>query len=211
MSEWTKERIEEASRLWLSGVSALQIAERLGGLTRNAVIGKINRLGLMRASRDGSGKLAAVPVERTVVAAPAVAETVPEPVPVPSKPVRILPSILVPSAPEKPKASPRRADAQPRAGNPVTPLREQKPPRPAPKAALPRKPATEEERTVRIMDLRDYMCKWPLGDPGAESFRYCGHRNKGGTPYCEAHGRLAYMPTAPRLRGSTRSAASARK
>lgn len=43
---WTDERIETLRRLWNDGLSASQIAAQLGGVTRNAVIGKIHRLGL---------------------------------------------------------------------------------------------------------------------------------------------------------------------
>ena len=43
---WTEERVEQLKRLWAEGLSASQIAARLGGVTRNAVIGKVHRLGL---------------------------------------------------------------------------------------------------------------------------------------------------------------------
>ena len=43
---WTEERIIELKQLWAEGQSASKIAEKLGGVTRNAVIGKIHRLGL---------------------------------------------------------------------------------------------------------------------------------------------------------------------
>lgn len=43
---WTDERVEQLKRLWAEGLSASQIAGRLGGVTRNAVIGKVHRLGL---------------------------------------------------------------------------------------------------------------------------------------------------------------------
>jgi GcrA cell cycle regulator len=43
---WTDERVEILKRLWLDGLSASQIAKQLGGVTRNAVIGKVHRLGL---------------------------------------------------------------------------------------------------------------------------------------------------------------------
>ncbi len=43
---WTDERVELLKRLWAEGLSASQIANRLGGVTRNAVIGKVHRLGL---------------------------------------------------------------------------------------------------------------------------------------------------------------------
>ena len=43
---WTDERVELLKKLWLEGLSASQIAKQLGGVTRNAVIGKVHRLGL---------------------------------------------------------------------------------------------------------------------------------------------------------------------
>lgn len=45
---WTDERVEELRKLFWEGFSASQIASRLGGITRNSVIGKLNRLGLKR-------------------------------------------------------------------------------------------------------------------------------------------------------------------
>ena len=47
---------------------------------------------------------------------------------------------------------------------------------------------------VSLMDLNDSMCKWPIGDPTAENFCFCGHRNFNGLPYCEYHSRIAYQP-----------------
>lgn len=44
--QWTDERIEALKKLWTEGHSAIQIADELGGITRNAVIGKVHRLGL---------------------------------------------------------------------------------------------------------------------------------------------------------------------
>ena len=43
---WTDDRVVVLKRLWLEGLSASQIAKQLGGVTRNAVIGKVHRLGL---------------------------------------------------------------------------------------------------------------------------------------------------------------------
>ncbi|MFP3944791.1 MAG: GcrA family cell cycle regulator [Alphaproteobacteria bacterium] len=43
---WTDERVEQLKQLWADGLSASQIARQLGGVTRNAVIGKVHRLGL---------------------------------------------------------------------------------------------------------------------------------------------------------------------
>jgi GcrA cell cycle regulator len=53
---------------------------------------------------------------------------------------------------------------------------------------------------VTIVDLRESMCKWPLGDPSSTEFRYCGSPAHGGTPYCQHHGKLAYQPAQERRR-----------
>src|SRR3982750_2942674 len=43
---WTDERIERLKKMWHDGATASQIADELGGVSRNAVIGKAHRLGL---------------------------------------------------------------------------------------------------------------------------------------------------------------------
>ena len=60
---WTDERVETLKKLWLDGLSASQIAKQLGGVTRNAVIGKVHRLGL-------SGRAAPSQPARPVFKAP---------------------------------------------------------------------------------------------------------------------------------------------
>jgi len=53
---WTDERVESLKKMWGDGLSASQIAAELGGITRNAVIGKVHRLGLSgRAKSPSSG------------------------------------------------------------------------------------------------------------------------------------------------------------
>ena len=51
---WTDERVETLKRLWIDGLSASQIAAELGGITRNAVIGKVHRLGLSGRAKSPS-------------------------------------------------------------------------------------------------------------------------------------------------------------
>ena len=60
---WTDERVELLKKLWQDGLSASQIAKQLGGVTRNAVIGKVHRLGL-------SGRATPSRPQRTVFKAP---------------------------------------------------------------------------------------------------------------------------------------------
>jgi GcrA cell cycle regulator len=51
---WTDERVELLKKLWADGLSASQIAAELGGITRNAVIGKVHRLGLSGRAKSQS-------------------------------------------------------------------------------------------------------------------------------------------------------------
>ena len=68
-------------------------------------------------------------------------------------------------------------------------------------------PITER---VTIMDLRESMCRWPLGDPTNPDFRYCGAKMQiGAGPYCLAHARVAYQPAQDRRRQIEREKRSA--
>ncbi len=53
---------------------------------------------------------------------------------------------------------------------------------------------------VTIMDLRESMCRWPMGDPTKPEFRFCGARSITGLPYCTHHARIAYQPVTDRKR-----------
>ena len=45
-----------------------------------------------------------------------------------------------------------------------------------------------------VLTISDRMCRWPIGDPSASEFHFCGRSPKSGSPYCEAHARKAYQP-----------------
>ena len=57
---------------------------------------------------------------------------------------------------------------------------------------------------VTIIELKESMCRWPLGDPATSEFRYCGSPAASG-PYCGYHGGLAYQPAQDRRRDRDRS------
>ena len=174
---WTDERVELLKKLWSEGLSASAIAAELGGVTRNAVIGKVHRLGL-----SGRAKAPApVPQRRT------------KPTRTPSHPMKATttpPAVRGNTALAVEPAAVEAVDAQP---EPET------------------KPASDvviamSER-VTIMELREHMCRWPLGDPGREDFRFCGSRIAPGGPYCGHHAAIAYQPVLDRRRDRDRRAA----
>lgn len=153
---WTEDRVAVLSKLWAEGLSASQIAKQLGGVTRNAVIGKVHRLGL-------SGR-------------------------------------ATPSRPAKRKIKTPRATAR----APKTAIA--RAPRPAPAPIAPPPPPIEAKRMANgeyatILTITESTCKWPLGDPSGDDFRFCGRNTGTDSPYCQAHSRVAYQPA--RRRGAS--------
>ncbi len=67
-------------------------------------------------------------------------------------------------------------------------------------ASLPEEITSPPQEGLTIMDLREGMCRWPLGDPTRPEFRYCGEHAMVGLPYCSHHAQIAYQPTAERKR-----------
>jgi GcrA cell cycle regulator len=156
---WSLERIELLKRCFDAGLSCSQIAREIG-VTRNAVIGKMNRLGLS-PPKDVIGRQ----LERTCAARP-----------------------------PRPKTS-----------------RTWRPKRPRPNifarhemliGAFPGPQPRAEDVTIyngrgcTLLELSQGKCRWPISNPGAEDFCFCGNEPVKGLPYCLGHARIAYRPTA---------------
>lgn len=211
---WTDERIETLRKMWDSGLTATQIAEELGGVSRNAVIGKAHRLGLAsrpspvkpNAANEAKPTPAAAPVAATPVPAPTPA---PAPQPEPAPAPKPAPAAAAPRAPELVEEP--AAPATPRSDAPVlrsvgpggfvrqNPGEQAPPSTPAPPRRLvPAKPSKEIEGKTSLLDLNDRICKWPLGHPGEPDFHFCGDRVNPGFPYCVEHCGYAYQAQLPR-------------
>ena len=59
-----------------------------------------------------------------------------------------------------------------------------------------------EMRRVRFEEIREFACRWPLGDPKTGEFAYCGLTPAKGQSYCAGHCRMAYRPPNARARES---------
>ena len=193
---WTDERIDQLKQMWQAGHTASQIAETLGGVSRNAVIGKAHRLGLQsRPSPVKAGEAESEPAPKPVAAE--------KPAPAPSAPP--------PPAEPRPIAAAEPRPATPPADAPVVrsigpggfqrqnPHEQQSPIPPAPPRRLvPAKPAPEIAEKTSLLDLNDRICKWPLGHPGEPDFHFCGDPVNPGFPYCVQHCGQAYQAQMPR-------------
>ncbi|MBV9841455.1 MAG: GcrA cell cycle regulator [Sphingomonadaceae bacterium] len=203
---WTDERIELLKTLWGRGMTASQIAEELGGVSRNAVIGKAHRLGLesrpspVRPGENGDDTAAApapaaAPPAATPTSAPAAAAPPAAPQPPRERPQ---PVFATPS-PANLQAQPMLRSIGPGGFQRQTPGEQQSPIPPAPPRRLvPAKPSAEMADKTSLLELNDKICKWPLGHPGEPDFHFCGKTVNPGFPYCLAHCSVAYQAQLPR-------------
>lgn len=180
---WTDERVELLRKLWLDGLSASQIAAELShGITRNAVIGKVHRLGMSGRAKAPSASAARPRVKPSTspqqrqhgqhAMAPSMTHTTGR------------------TSGGSPQPMTRGATAL--AYQPMT--MEAPDLRPIEDVVIPM-----SER-VTIMELKEAMCRWPLGDPTTPEFRFCGSKSPVGESYCLHHAQIAYQPAHDRRR-----------
>lgn len=183
---WTAEAVEDLKRLALEGRSASVIAATLGLASRNAVIGKANRIGI---KLSGGGRASA-------------------------------PGGTAARAYRAQWAMPRAQPGAVKQGPAVAPARSPGTiPGSRPGGGEGRQAAwilaeseVGEMRRVRFEDIREFACRWPLGDPRSGEFAYCGLKPVEGHSYCAGHCRMAYRPPdarrSPRERQGSRALAN---
>ena len=213
---WTDERIGTLTKMWEGGATASQIAEKLGGVSRNAVIGKAHRLGLksrpspVKANEEGEEKpvkkkdaaakppkVKAAPVAAAKPAmaakpAPVAARPAPRPVSHEGVPSQPMPNASDPRAPKIVSVGPggflRQGPGEQQAPIPPAP----------PRRLVPAKPSAEMADKTSLLDLSDKVCRWPMGHPGEPDFHFCGEQVNPGFPYCVEHCGRAYQAQLPR-------------
>jgi len=202
---WTDERIERLKKMWSDGATASQIADELGGVSRNAVIGKAHRLGLdARPSpvkpgeeKERKASAASAPAAAKPAKADAPRAAVDEPPPVQQhKPA--------PGGPQTHRSQKAPPGIEYRSIGPGGFVRQgpgdtQAPIPPAPPRRLvPAKPSPEVADKTSLLELNDRICKWPMGHPGEPDFHFCGQQSNPGYPYCVQHCGVAYQAQLPR-------------
>ncbi|WOC15581.1 GcrA family cell cycle regulator [Pseudochrobactrum sp. MP213Fo] len=194
---WTDERVELLKKLWSEGLSASQIAAQLGGVSRNAVIGKVHRLKL-----SGRGK--------TTTAAPRSKKPAPAPVAAPRSTTTAGTSSSAASgissgihtggasanhatmrATMMKSSGAAAAALQPEAMSDAVV---------APIIRNNDNVVVPISRHLTLLQLTERTCKWPVGDPLHDDFHFCGHESGESTPYCAYHSKLAFQPTSERRR-----------
>lgn len=208
---WTDERIATLKKMWEGGATASQIADELGGVSRNAVIGKAHRLGLkarpspVKPNEDKPEPKAAAsaeaPAPKPAAKLPPRAPTPPAPRPTPVAEARPTPANDTQSQPlpNPTPAMPRIVSVGPGGFLRQGPGDQQPPIPPAPPRRLvPAKPSPEIADKTSLLDLSDKICRWPMGHPGEADFHFCGETVNPGFPYCVQHCGRAYQAQLPR-------------
>ncbi|WP_375196670.1 GcrA family cell cycle regulator [Sphingobium sp.] len=209
---WTDERIDQLKAMWERGLTASQIADELGGVSRNAVIGKAHRLGLQSRpspvkANEAPKKAAPAPVRKPAPEAEApkpaapVSHAAPAPVrtPAPAAPAPAPAASVATADAEPPKPQPRIISVGPGGFLRQGPGDQQAPIPPAPPRRLvPAKPSPEIAGKTSLLDLTERICKWPMGHPGEPDFHFCGEAVNPGFPYCVEHCGRAYQAQLPR-------------
>lgn len=173
---WTDERVELLKKLWSEGLSASQIAAQLGGVSRNAVIGKVHRLklsgrGKTSATQTRSKKVNTNSAARNGNVSAGATQT----------------TAMRTSVPKSIGATALQTDyAVEAVAQTVI--------RPASDVVVP------ISRRLSLLQLSERTCKWPIGDPLNEDFHFCGNDSGESSPYCTYHSKLAFQPASERRR-----------
>jgi GcrA cell cycle regulator len=196
---WTDERVELLKKMWTEGQSASQIAKELGGVTRNAVIGKVHRLGLSNrvggpAGAEGEDAPEAEAQARGDKPRAEAAGAAHRASPPPGRPEPR--AHTRPDAVQPPPATPTLRKPIITAGQPL-------PPQPSaneisPEALASVREVEKKAKKISLMELTERTCKWPIGDPATPDFWFCGLAAVPGKPYCEAHVGVAFQPMSSR-------------
>ena len=175
---WTDERVEQLRKLWADGLSASQIAAQMGGVTRNAVIGKVHRLKLSSRGKSTS-----------------------------SQPrVKKVTSSSQPRQSSTPRSSSGGSGRGGSGGGThsigATALKSEYRTNAISAQVLEFVPAlvAPESKRLMLVELSERTCKWPIGDPMSIEFNFCGHESGDSGPYCQFHAKLAYQPASERRR-----------
>lgn len=189
---WTDERVSQLTKLWQDGLSASQIAAELGGVTRNAVIGKVHRLGMSGRDKPAGtgGKKAGTTGEKQAPAARRKTET-------------RAASTAAPAASTPPPVYARTNASSGGAtfGNAALKMNLEEQVEEEPVVM----PSSDDvvvpiSRKLDLLQLTENTCKWPTGDPTMPGFSFCGQQTADEKPYCEFHAKIAFQPPSERRR-----------
>ncbi len=212
---WDNATLKKLKALTGKGLSTSEIGKRLG-LTKNAVVGKLNRLG-WNAKADATAPAAKATAVKKTATKPAAKKATPaKTTKTPAKPAAkaVKPAPAKKTVAPKKESTPKATTAPKKAPAKSSPTKEVKAPVTAKKApaAAPKEKTTDKatlnknlamhqriiQHSLEMANLKPNQCRWPIGDPDSEHFHFCGETVFTGKPYCYEHCKQAYQFTPPK-------------
>ena len=191
---WDTGTLKKLKALMGKGLSTSEIGKRLG-LSKNAVVGKLNRLGW-------NAKAGAAPVTAKAGKKASSTSSKKAPIKAPAK------KVVATKQASKVKAPAKKAVTK-TVKKPADKVTTKK--APEKKVAVVKEPKTSRsssknlamhqriiQHSLEMANLKPNQCRWPIGDPDSENFHFCGKQVFTGKPYCYEHCRLAYQFTPPK-------------
>lgn len=185
---WDNATLKKLKALTGKGLSTAEIGKKLG-MSKNAIVGKLNRLGWNSKAGGVDAKTVTPTAKKTKVAPVPAKKT---PAPKKAAPVKATKAAPAKKAAPAPKAKPA-AKAPAKKAEPVKAVKESK--------SSPKNLAMHQriiQHSLSMASLKHDQCRWPQGDPDTESFHFCGEQVFAGKPYCYEHCKQAYQFTPPK-------------
>lgn len=178
---WDNGILKKLKALVGRGLSTAEIGKKLG-ISKNAVVGKLHRLGWNAAASDAPKKLTVTKKTVSETKKVATKKTTIKPLKPISKPVKLAgkkndksAAVTKTKLSDKPKRVPVRGASK--------------------ESAIHQRMV---QHALEMANLKPNQCRWPIGDPDSEGFHFCGQPVFVGKPYCYEHCKQAYQFTAPK-------------
>ena len=197
---WDNTALKKLKALVGKGLSTSEIGRRLG-MSKNAIVGKLNRLGWNAkagSNTDAKKETAKAKTSKTTAKAKPVVKAPAKKTVVSKTPAKKTPVVkatvkkTTTKAPAKKVATTKQATKE----KPVAaPKKKESATSSAKNLAMHQRII---QHSLEMANLKPNQCRWPIGDPDSENFHFCGKTVFTGKPYCYEHCRLAYQFTPPK-------------
>ena len=189
---WDNTMLKKLKALTGKGLSTSEIGKRLG-MSKNAIVGKLNRLGWNAKAGGATEPSAKEKAKETKKAAPKKADVTKKTTsakvtattkkaPAKKEPTKKTPAKATPKKEVAKKTADKKTDTKPVAANAKTLAMHQR----------------IVQHALEMANLKPNQCRWPIGDPDSEHFHFCGETVFVGKPYCYEHCKQAYQFTPPK-------------
>ena len=216
---WDNSKLKKLKTLIGKGLSTSEIGKKIG-MSKNAVVGKLNRLGWNIKANDEDDKKSSkkkkdakktdtkkAPAKKTAVKTKVKAKKTPVKKPVvkkaePKKKVgRPAKTVKIVAKKEKTKKAVAVKQAKTTVNKKTKSEVKEKPVIKTASKKTKKDLALHElliQHALQMANLKPNQCRWPIGDPDSDNFHFCGETVFSGKPYCYEHCRQAYQFTPPK-------------